>query len=53
MSDLGGLMADLFGRVIGVFDMGMGTRTIWMLDKDVKIILFVHKDLILDDTSFL
>lgn len=47
------LVAGLLGRIVGVFYMCVGTCAAGVLDEDVKIVLTVHQDLVLDDSSLL
>lgn len=52
-SDLLRLVAGLLGRIVGVFYMCMGTCAAGVLYENVKVVLTVHQDLVLDNSSLL
>lgn len=53
ISDLLSLVAGFFGGVVGILDVGMSAGAIRVLDEDVKIVLTIHQDLILNHSSLL
>jgi hypothetical protein len=53
LSYLLGFVAGLLCGVIGVFNMRVGACAVRVLNKDMEIVLAVHKDLVLYYTTFL
>lgn len=52
-SDLLCFVAGLPGRVVGVLDVRMGAGAAGVLNEDMKVVLAVHQDLVLNDPTLL
>jgi hypothetical protein len=53
ISDLLSFIAGFLGGIVGVFDVGVRAGAVRVLYEDVKVILPVHQDLVLDHSALL